>query len=114
MSAIARLRPDPRQIEEIAHRALQIGRLLQQNGADTEAVEAAVARFATAFGCEANLMVSYEALLLTLVAGDHFRTKIGHKLPAMNVGMGAIEALNRHRRRGRERPARARRGRGGA
>jgi uncharacterized membrane protein YjjP (DUF1212 family) len=86
---------DPRQIEEIAHRALQIGRLLQQNGADTEAVEAAVARFATAFGCEANLMVSYEALLLTLVAGDHFRTKIGHKLPAMNVGMSAIEALNR-------------------
>jgi uncharacterized membrane protein YjjP (DUF1212 family) len=86
--------PDPRRIEEIAHRALQVGRLLQQNGADTEAVEAAVARFAAAFGCEANLMVGYEALLLTLVAGDHFRTKIGHKVPAINVGMSAIEAVN--------------------
>jgi uncharacterized membrane protein YjjP (DUF1212 family) len=86
---------DPRQVEEIAHRALQVGRLLQQNGADTEAVETAVGRFATAFGCEANLMVGYEALLLTLVAGDRFRTKIGHRVPAMNVGMSAIEALNR-------------------
>lgn len=56
--------PGARRIEEIAHQSLQVGRLLMVSGADTEEVEVGVARFATAFGCEANLMVSYEALLL--------------------------------------------------
>jgi uncharacterized membrane protein YjjP (DUF1212 family) len=92
MSAAAALGAPP--VEEIAHRSLQLGRLLMLNGADTEEVEANVARFAAAFGCEASLMVSYEALLLTLTAGSHFRTKIGHRVPAMNVGMAAVEALN--------------------
>jgi uncharacterized membrane protein YjjP (DUF1212 family) len=87
--------PDPTQVDEIAHLALQVGRLLLLNGADTERVEVAMVRFAAAFGCEAHLMVGYEALLLTLVAGDHFRTKIGHRVPAMNVGMTVVEAVNR-------------------
>jgi hypothetical protein len=34
-------------------------------------------------------------LLLRIVAGDHFRTKIGSRVPAMNVGMAAVEAINR-------------------
>jgi uncharacterized membrane protein YjjP (DUF1212 family) len=87
--------PDASEVEEIAHLALLVGRLLLLNGADTAQVEAAVLRFAAAFGCEAHLMVSYEALLLTIVAGDHFRTKIGSRVPAMNVGMTAIGAVNR-------------------
>ena len=87
--------PDAAAVDEVAHLALLIGRLLLLNGADTEQVEAAVARFAAAFGCEAHLMVSYEALLLTIVAGDHFRTKIGSRVPAMNVGMTAVAEINR-------------------
>ena len=90
-----RLAPDAAQVEEVAHLSLQVGRLLLLNGADTETVETAVARFATAFGCDAHLMVTYEALLLTIVAGSHFRTKIGHRVPAMNVGLTAIDAVNR-------------------
>jgi uncharacterized membrane protein YjjP (DUF1212 family) len=87
--------PDAAQVEEVAHLSLLVGRQLLLNGADTAQVEAAVARFAAAFGCEAHLMVSYEALLLTIVAGDHFRTKIGSRVPAMNVGMTAVAAVNR-------------------
>ena len=33
--------------------------------------------------------------LLTLVADDHFRTKIGPRLPGMNVGMIALDAVGR-------------------
>ena len=80
--------------EVVAHLALQVGRLLLENGADTEQAMNAVTRFAAAFGCEAHLAVSYEALILTVVAGDNFRTKIGHRLPGMNVGMRAVEAVN--------------------
>ena len=87
--------PDAARVEDVAHLSLLIGRLLLLNGADTAQVEAAVARFAAAFGCEAHLMVSYEALLLTIVAGEHFRTKIGSRVPAMNVGMTTVAAVNR-------------------
>jgi uncharacterized membrane protein YjjP (DUF1212 family) len=80
--------------EVVAHLALQVGRLLLANGADTEQAMNAVLRFAAAFGCEAHLAVSYEALILTVVARDNFRTKIGHRLPGMNVGMKALEAVN--------------------
>jgi uncharacterized membrane protein YjjP (DUF1212 family) len=86
---------DLSQVDEVAHLSLLAGRLLLLNGADTEEVEAAVVRFAAAFGCEAHLMVSYETLLLTIVVGDQFRTKIGHRVPAMNVGMTVVEAVNR-------------------
>src|SRR5260370_35347428 len=60
------------------------------NGGDTAEVKGWVTRFAGAFGCEAHFMVSYEALLLTIVAGGQFRTKVGYRVPAMNVNMAAI------------------------
>jgi uncharacterized membrane protein YjjP (DUF1212 family) len=80
--------------EAVAHRALQVGRLLQMNGADTERAVAAVGRFAAAYGCEAHLAVSYETLVLTLVSGGRFLTKIGYRVPGMNVGMTAVQGVN--------------------
>jgi uncharacterized membrane protein YjjP (DUF1212 family) len=80
--------------EEVAHLALHIGGLLLQNGADTAQVQNAVERFAVAFSYEARLMVSYEAILLTVVAGEQFRTKVGYRVPAMNVNMAAVAAVN--------------------
>ena len=82
-------------IEDVAHLALQVGRLLFENGADTAEVQESVVRFSAAFGCEAHLMVSYEVLLLTLVAAGQFRTKVGHRVPAMNVNMAAIADVSR-------------------
>ena len=86
--------PDTVPLDDIAHVTLQLGRILLVNGAETEQVHAFVARFSAAFGCEAHLLVSYEALLATVSAGSRFRTKIGYRLPGINVGMAAIEALN--------------------
>jgi uncharacterized membrane protein YjjP (DUF1212 family) len=88
-------RSEPPPVEEVAHAALHVGRLLLQNGADTEQVQESVARFAAAFGCEAHLMVTYETLLLTAVAGEQFRTKVGYRVPAMNVNLTAVAAVNR-------------------
>jgi uncharacterized membrane protein YjjP (DUF1212 family) len=86
---------DAAEIDQVAHLSLQVGRLLLLNGADTGQVEDGVVRFAAGFGCEARLLVSTEALLLTLVAGAQFRTRIGFHIPGMNVGMTAIAAINR-------------------
>ncbi len=87
-------RTDPASLEDVAHLALQVGRLLFENGSDTAEVHESVVRFAAAFGCEAHLMVSYEVLLLTLVAGGQFRTKVGYRVPAMNVNMAAIAGVS--------------------
>ena len=76
--------------EAVAHCALQVGRILLQNGGDTGQVQLAIRRVADAFGWEAHLLVTYEALLLTLVGHDTFRTKVGNRIPAMNVGMSAL------------------------
>jgi uncharacterized membrane protein YjjP (DUF1212 family) len=91
---LSRKDPEPGPLEDIAHLALQVGRLLFKNGADTAEVEESVVRFAAAFECEAHLMVTYEVLLLTLVAGGQFRTKVGYRVPALNVNMAAITDLS--------------------
>jgi uncharacterized membrane protein YjjP (DUF1212 family) len=84
----------PAHLEEVAHLALQVGRLLLENGADTAQVQESIVRFAAAFGYEAHLIVTYEALLLTVVAGNQFRTKVGYRVPGMNVNMAAVVAVN--------------------
>ena len=82
-------------IDTVAHVALQLGRLLLQNGSDTDNVGADIRRLVAAFGCEANLLVTYEALIVTIDLHGVFRTKIGHRVPGMNVGMGMLHALDR-------------------
>jgi len=82
-------------VEEVSHLALHVGRLLFQNNADTAHVEDSVVRFAAIFGYEAHLVVTYETLLVSLVSGEQFRTKVGHRIPSMNVNMAAVTAVDR-------------------
>jgi len=81
-------------MEEAARLSLQLGRLLLVNGADTAQVQTAVERFAAGLGYEARLLISYEALLLTIISGGEFRTKIGQHVAGMTVDMTAVHALN--------------------
>ncbi len=83
----------PVPLEELSHLALSIGRLLFQNNADTEEVESAIRRFTRAYGCEAHILVTYEALLVTVRRNEQFRTKTGNRVPAMNVNMAAVTAV---------------------
>jgi uncharacterized membrane protein YjjP (DUF1212 family) len=85
---------EPVPIEDVAHQTLHVGRLLLGGGADTAEVQESMVRFAAAFGCETHLVVTYEALLLTVVSGEQFRTKISHRVPAMNVNMAAVAAVS--------------------
>lgn len=65
------------------------------NGAETEQTQDAILRFVGAYGYEAHFAVSYEALILTVLSHEDFRTKIGHRLPGLNVGMATAEAVDR-------------------
>ncbi len=81
--------------EETVHLALELGRLLLVNGAETAHVRDAVERFAKGLGYQTNLVITYEALLLTVIADGEFRTKVGQHVPAMSVNMTAVATLNR-------------------
>jgi uncharacterized membrane protein YjjP (DUF1212 family) len=80
--------------EEAAHLSLQLGRLLLVNGAETAHVQTTVETFAAGMGCEAHLLVTFEALLLTVISGGDFRTKVGLHVVGMTVDMTAVQALN--------------------
>jgi uncharacterized membrane protein YjjP (DUF1212 family) len=82
-------------VEDVAHLSLELGRFLLENGADTRQVQLTVAQFAQAYGYEARLLVGYDALLLTVIGTDNFRTKIGPHLQAISVNMTAVEVLQR-------------------
>jgi uncharacterized membrane protein YjjP (DUF1212 family) len=86
---------DPGTLEEVAHLTLLLGLLLLGSGADTAHVQDAMVRFAAGFGCEAHLLVNYEGVLFTLVSDERFLTKIGRRLPSMNVNMAAVAAISR-------------------
>ena len=81
--------------ENAAHLSLLLGRLLLMNGAETAQVRSSVERFAEGLGYEARLVITYEALLLTVVADGGFRTKVGRHVQTTSVNMAAIESLNR-------------------
>src|SRR5258705_12931957 len=83
------------QAEEVAHLSLLLGRYLLTSGADTARVQDAVERFAGGLGFETHLLVQYEALLLTVISGGEFRTKVGAHVAAMAVDMSAVRELYR-------------------
>ena len=86
---------DAASLDTLAHLTLQLGRILLLNGSDTDQVQVLVSRFAAAFGADANLLVTYEAVLVTLTVGGDIRTKVGYRVPGMGVGLSAIEAVDR-------------------
>lgn len=81
-------------LDQLAHLTLQLGRLLLVNGVDTDQTRQAMTRFAAAYGAEANVLVSYETVLVTLAIAEQLRTKSGHRLPGMGVGMATVELIN--------------------
>ena len=89
-------------LDEIAHVALRLGRLMLANGADTAHVQDAVVTFAGRLGDGAHLLVGAEGLLLTLERDGSFRTKLGLPVAGYAVNMGALATLDGIRR---ERPA---------
>jgi uncharacterized membrane protein YjjP (DUF1212 family) len=81
--------------EEAAHISLELGRLLLINGADTAQVHNAVGRLADALGYQAHLIISYEAMLVTIDTNRTYHTRVGRHVPATIVNMTAAEMLNR-------------------
>lgn len=62
---------------DVVDLALRAGQLLLQYGSETEKIEDAVFRLCTSLGCDiSNLLVSHNAIMITVISGGKFRTKI--------------------------------------
>jgi uncharacterized membrane protein YjjP (DUF1212 family) len=79
--------------EEAAHLSLELGRLLLTNGADTEQVHDSVARLAAALDFQAHLIISHEALLVTVDVKKTWHTRVGRHVPPTVVDMTVVETL---------------------
>ena len=81
-------------LADIVDLALTAGQLLMQNGAESQRVEETVRLLGTGLGCDwGNVLVSYNAIIVTHVSGDEFRTKI-RRVGAMGVNMSLFEAIS--------------------
>jgi uncharacterized membrane protein YjjP (DUF1212 family) len=81
-------------LADIVDLALTAGQLLMQNGAESQRVEETVRLLGTGLGCDwGNVLVSYNAIIVTHVSGDEFRTKT-RRVGAVGVDMSLIEAIS--------------------
>jgi uncharacterized membrane protein YjjP (DUF1212 family) len=81
-------------LADIVDLALTAGQLLMQNGAESQRVEETVQLLGTGLGCDwGNVLVSFNAIIVTHVSGDEFRTKI-RRVGALGVNMSLIEAIS--------------------
>lgn len=80
--------------EEAAHLSLELGRWLLVNAADTAQVHDAIARLARGLDFRARLIISYEAMLVTVDAKTSSHTRVGRHLPLTGLDITAVEKLN--------------------
>ncbi len=85
---------DRQVLADIVDLALRAGQLLMQNGAESQRVEETVRLLGTGLGCDwGNVLVSYNAIIVTHISGDEFRTKI-RRVRVGGVNMSLIEAIS--------------------
>lgn len=85
---------DRQVLADIVDLALRAGQLLMQNGAESQRVEETVRLLGTGLGCDwGNVLVSYNAIIVTHISGDEFRTKI-RRVRTGGVNMSLIEAIS--------------------
>lgn len=83
------------ELADIIDLSLWAGQLLLQNGAASRRVEEAVHQIGTALGCDwLDVLVSYNAITITLNSGEDFRTKV-RRVPDHSVNMTTVSAVYR-------------------
>lgn len=81
-------------LADVVDLALRAGQLLMQNGAESHRVAETVRIIGTGLGCDwGNVLVSYNAIIVTHISGDEFRTKIRRVSPR-GVDMNLIEKIS--------------------
>lgn len=82
------------ELRDVIDLALWAGQLLLQHGAETERVEETVHRLGTALGAAwMDILVSPNALIVTTISGDEFRTKV-RRVVTLGVNFNIVAEVN--------------------
>ncbi len=85
---------DREALADVIDLALGAGQLLMENGAESQRVEETVRALGVDLGCDwGDVLVSHNAIMVTQVSGDEFRTKI-RRMRAAGVNMSLIKAIS--------------------
>ena len=83
------------ELADVIDLSLWAGQLLMQNGAATRRVEETVHQIGTALGCDwLDVLVTQNAIMITLNSGSDFRTKI-RRVVDFGVNMTTVSAIYR-------------------
>jgi uncharacterized membrane protein YjjP (DUF1212 family) len=85
---------DRETLRDVIDLALWAGQLLLQHGAETERVEETVHILGTSLGCNwMDILVSPNAVIVTTISGDEFRTKV-RRVVSIGVNMCIVSEVN--------------------
>ena len=96
MSATLPKKPplDKLALRDVIDLSLWAGQLLLQHGAESARIEETVHRLGTGLGADwMDILVSPNAIAVTTVSGEEFRTKI-RRVVSIGVNLRAIEQIN--------------------
>jgi len=81
-------------LRDVIDLSLWAGQMLLQHGADTDRVEHTVHLIGTSLGAEwLDILVSPNALVVTTISGDEFRTKV-RRVVTLGVNLAVVCAIN--------------------
>lgn len=81
-------------LRDVIDLSLWAGQMLLQHGADTDRVERTVHTIGTALGAAwLDILVSPNALIVTTISGDEFRTKV-RRVVTLGVNLSVVCAIN--------------------
>lgn len=83
----------PAPLASATHAVARAGRMLLSCGADTSHVQRRMCELAQDLGHEAHVLVTPDAVLLTIGDDRQRDTRIGHEISAMKVDMGRLQAI---------------------
>lgn len=82
-------------LRDVIDLSLMAGQLLLRHGAETQQVEETIHRLGTALGCDwLDILVSPNALVITVISGAEFRTKT-RRVTSLGVNMGIVTEVSR-------------------
>jgi len=82
------------ELRDVIDLSLWAGQLLLHNGAESERVEETVHKLGTGLGCDwMDILVSPNAILVTTISGDEFRTKV-RRVVGYAVDMDILAVIN--------------------
>lgn len=85
---------DRETLRDVIDLSLWAGQMLLQSGAGSQRVEETVHRLGTGLGCDwMDVLVSPNALIVTTISGQEFRTKI-RRVVSLGVNMNVLTEIN--------------------